>query len=79
MSIHQEIAFENGICDHLAANGWLYEASAAARYDRAHAVFLDDLLAWMQSTQPNAWDNLERTHGPAAGAVLADRLRGGAR
>ena len=24
MSVHKEISFETEICDHLAANGWLY-------------------------------------------------------
>jgi hypothetical protein len=24
MNVHKEIAFENDICAHLAANGWLY-------------------------------------------------------
>jgi hypothetical protein len=74
-AIHKEIAFEQGICGHLAAHGWLYEADAAARYDRARAVFPEDLVAWVQATQPEAWDSLAKSHGPAAGTVLADRLR----
>ena len=52
MSIHKELALEDGICAHLAAQGWLYEANAAARYDRASALFPDDLLAWVEATQP---------------------------
>ena len=75
MNLHQEIAFENGICDDLAAHGWLYEADAAARYDGAHALIPDDLVAWVQATQPNAWDSLAKAHGPAASTILADRLR----
>ena len=54
MSIHKEIAFEDGICTHLAAQGWLYEPDAASRYDRAHALFPEDLIAWAQATQPEA-------------------------
>jgi type I restriction enzyme R subunit len=73
--IHKEIAFEDGICAHLAAHGWLYDADAAARYDRARALFPEDLVAWVQATQPAAWDALAKSHGPAAGTVLADRLR----
>ncbi len=74
-AIHKEIAFEDGICAHLAAHGWLYEADAAARYDRTRALFPEDLVAWVQATQPAAWDALAKSHGPAAGTVLADRLR----
>ena len=75
MSIHKEIALEDGICAHLAAQGWLYEANAAARYDRASALFPEDLLAWVEATQPDAWVALQKAHGTAAGATLAQRLR----
>jgi len=75
MSIHKELAFEDGICGHLAAHGWLYETGAASRYDRARALFPEDLEAWVRQTQPEAWASLEKTQGPAAATVLADRLR----
>ena len=70
MSIHKEIALEDGICAHLAAQGWLYEANVAARYDRASALFPEDLLAWVEATQPEAWAALRKAHGAAAGATL---------
>ena len=60
MTLHREIAFENDICAHLAAHGWLYEETAAARYDRARALFPDDLIAWVQETQPEAWEACRR-------------------
>jgi hypothetical protein len=75
VSIHKEIALEDGICAHLAAQGWLYEANAAARYDRASALFPEDLLAWVGATQPDAWAALQKAHGAAAGATLVQRLR----
>ena len=55
MSIHKEIALEDGICAHLAAQGWLYEANAAARYDRASALFPEDLLAAPLWTSKALW------------------------
>jgi type I restriction enzyme R subunit len=73
--IHNELAFEDGICAHLAAHGWLYEPDAAGRYDRAHALFPEDLAAWLQHSQPDSWDSLTKTHGPATLTTLADRLR----
>ena len=75
MSLHKEIAFEEGICAYLAAHGWFYEPGAATHYDRAHALFPEDLIAWVQATQPEAWESLSKTHGPAASTTLADRLR----
>mgnify|MGYP001545018799 CR=1 FL=1 len=34
MTLHTEIHFENDVCDHLAAHGWLYAEGDAANYDR---------------------------------------------
>ncbi len=75
MSVHKEISFEDEICAHLAAHGWLYEPGAASTYDRARALFPSDLLAWIEATQPKAWETLKATHGAAAEGVLLDRVR----
>ncbi|HXU62081.1 MAG TPA: type I restriction endonuclease [Polyangia bacterium] len=75
MSVHKEIAFEDDICDHLAANGWLYVAGDAGRYDRARALFGADVLAWVQESQPKAWEALQKNHGTSAGETLLARLR----
>jgi type I restriction enzyme R subunit len=73
--LHREARLEEAICTHLAAHGWLYDPGAAARHDRARGLFPEDLLAWVQQTQPEAWEALTKAHGPAAAAALADRLR----
>lgn len=75
MSLHQEHKFEDGICDFLSAAGWLYERDSWSRYDRARAVFVDDLASWVRETQKPAWETLEAAHGPSAGTLIADRLR----
>lgn len=75
MSLHKEIEFENDICAHLSARGWLYAEGDHAAYDRARAVFSGDLMAWVQATQPSAWETLNKNHGAAAEAVLLDRIR----
>jgi type I restriction enzyme R subunit len=73
--LHKEINFENEICEHLAAHGWLYSQGDAAVYDRARAFFPEDVIAWVQATQPKAWDTLEMNHGAQAADVLLGRLR----
>jgi type I restriction enzyme, R subunit len=73
--LHKEINFEVEICDHLATNGWLYAPGDAATYDRARALFPADVLAWVQDTQPKAWDALQKNHGAQAADVLLGRLR----
>src|ERR1035437_6521181 len=75
MSLHKEINFETEICQHLAANGWLYAEGDAANYDRAHALFPADVLAWVQTAQPLAWEILVKNHGDKAGETLLARLR----
>jgi type I restriction enzyme, R subunit len=74
-SLHKEISFEDEICDHLAAHGWLYEPGDAVHYDRSHALFAPDLIAWVQAAQPPAWEALTKNHGAAAETVLLDRVR----
>ena len=45
MALHHEVHFEAEICQHLAANGWLYAEGHAAHFDRTHGLFPPDLLA----------------------------------
>ncbi len=75
MSLHKEISFETEICQHLAAHEWLYADGDAATYDRARALFPADVLAWVQATQPQAWETLTKNHGSKAGETLLTRVR----
>lgn len=74
-ALHKEIEFENDICSHLADNGWIYAEGDFAQYDRARAVFPSDVTAWVQATQPQAWESLSKNHGAAAEAVMLERIR----
>ena len=75
MSLHQEIHFENDLCEHLADQGWLYAEGDAQRYDRGLALFPADLVAWIKETQPDAWESLVGMHGTSAEQVMLGRLR----
>ncbi len=75
MSLHNEIEFERDICAHLGAHGWHYAEGDATGYDTPRAMFPADVLAWVQATQPKAWDALSKSHGTAAEPMLLDRLR----
>lgn len=74
-ALHKEIHFESAICTHLGQHGWLYAESDAEHYDRANGLFMPDLLAWVESTQPDTWQRLTKTHGPALAERLAERVR----
>ncbi|WP_085316776.1 type I restriction endonuclease subunit R [Derxia lacustris] len=75
MNLHQEHHFEAEICQHLAAHGWLHADGDAALCDRTHGLFLPDLLAWVEATQPDSFQRLTKTHGAALASVLAERVR----
>lgn len=75
MNLHKEISFEAEVCDHLAANGWLYAERDAVAYDRTRALFPADVVAWVQASQPSAWAALTKSHGAAAETTLLDRVR----
>ncbi|MGP5033031.1 type I restriction endonuclease subunit R [Glutamicibacter arilaitensis] len=52
MALHNEIEFENEICEHLVAHGWLYSPTDAG-YDRERALFPDDVFGWLEDTAPD--------------------------
>lgn len=74
-NLHQEHHFEYAICEHLSQHGWLYAEGDAAHYDRHNALFLPDLVAWVETTQPEAWQALSKNHGTNLHKVLAERIR----
>jgi type I restriction enzyme R subunit len=74
-SLHKELHFESAICEHLLANDWLYAEGDAVNYDKQNALYLPDLLAWLESTQPESLQRLNKTHGAATGKNLAERVR----
>jgi type I restriction enzyme, R subunit len=75
MTINKEVAFETEVCARLVANGWLHEPGDAPKYDRARALFPDDLVAWVKEAQPEAIETLVKNHGAKAEATLLDRVR----
>ncbi|HEX7859116.1 MAG TPA: type I restriction endonuclease [Verrucomicrobiae bacterium] len=75
MNLHKEISFESEICQHLGDHGWHYADDDARHFDRARAVFPLDSIAWVQESQPKAWETLSKNHGSKAADTLLDRLR----
>jgi type I restriction enzyme R subunit len=75
MNLHQEHHFEKEICERLAAHGWHYAEGDAQYYDRAHGLYLPDLLAWIEATQPESLERLSKAHGPAMAERVAERVR----
>lgn len=69
---HHEKPFENYVVDKLVAQGWLLGDTGG--YDKDHALYPEDLVAWLKATQPVKWDKLTALNGDKTTAVLMDRL-----
>lgn len=69
---HQEKHFEAYIVQQLASRGW--QVGDTAGYDQNHALYPDDLAAWVQATQPKRWEKLVAGNGDKATSTLMDRL-----
>lgn len=75
---HLESVLEKEIAEHLAANGWLYSPTDAG-YDRQLALFPEDVLAWLEDSQPAEFAKVVRpgdtdAQSKAAGDSILARL-----
>jgi type I restriction enzyme R subunit len=75
VSLHREIRFEEEICEYLGLHDWLYTPADGHEYDRERALYPDDVLAWVKTTNPDAWAALVKNHGSRADVTLLSRLR----
>ncbi len=71
--IHNEYQFEMDVCDYLASQGWIYSKDDKG-YDAERALFPEDLLGFIQDTQPKSWERLKSFHNGASQNTLLDRL-----
>lgn len=70
---HREIAFESAIEQRLLTAGG-YAKGDAAGFDAARALFPDEVLAFVQATQPKEWAALTQLLGDGAGTQVLDDL-----
>ena len=75
MSLHKEINFESDFCNHLATTAGCMRPATLQITTAREPIFPKDVLAWVQETQPKAWETLVKNHGTSAGETLLDRLR----
>ena len=57
----REKAFQDHIIEQLAASGWLVGESA--HYDKERALYPEDLIAYVQESQPEGWQKYCKTYG----------------
>ena len=47
-----EQAFEDAIVDHLGQSGWLTDTGSSAGWDKARALYVPDVLYWLETQYP---------------------------
>lgn len=66
MSITRESAFESNIESHLLGNGW--NSLTPTAFDRKSGIFGDEVIEFVQASQPKQWEQLVTRHGGEATA-----------
>ena len=65
---HKEDKMELSIVEHLANNGWLEGTSHD--YDKYLALYSEDLLSFIKTTQPQAYEKMAKREGDKTDEVL---------
>ena len=71
---HREKEFENYIVKKLHEQGWL--VGDTKHYDIEHALYPEDLMAWLTATQKAKWEKLEAMNGSNAATMEYDAWSG---
>ncbi|MBN2743970.1 MAG: type I restriction endonuclease subunit R [Marinilabiliaceae bacterium] len=73
MSITTEQTFESAIVDHFIQHGH-YTQGNAPDYSPELGMFKYDVIAFLQQSQPQAWEKITAVHGPEADNRVIQRL-----
>lgn len=75
-NVHTEKVFEGELCAAMEASGWrvLTHLKNATSYDRAQAIFAEDLLAYVQETQPTEWAKFKKWHNGQSEQMFVKRV-----
>lgn len=75
-NLHTERVFENELCAQLEAHGWSVKThpKQAASYSKEYAVLAEDLLAFVQETQPTEWAKFKKWHNGQSEQVFIKRV-----
>lgn len=72
MAAHHEVHLETYVVKKLVENGWVEGPNS--NYDPVRALYSEDVMSWIQSSQPEAWEKLSRLNGADVEKVTLDRL-----
>lgn len=70
--IHHECELERHMVEQLEAGGW--KVGHPSAYDKVRAVYPEDVVTWLRSSQEAAWKKLESLNGANTEKTVLDRL-----
>jgi type I restriction enzyme R subunit len=75
-NVHTERVFENELCAQLEAHGWSVKThpKQASTYSKEYAILAEDLLAFVQGTQPTEWAKFKKWHNGQSEQVFIKRV-----
>lgn len=75
-NVHTERVFENELCAQMEAQGWSVKThpKQATSYSKECAILVEDLLAFVQETQPAEWAKFKKWHNGQSEQVFVKRL-----
>ncbi len=72
MSKHKERQFQIEVVQHMISHG--YVEGEASGYDRELSIYPDDLISYIQSTQPQAYAKMQKREGAKTDEVLCKHI-----
>ena len=68
----KEVAFQNDIIKQMLAGGW--QLGEAAKYDRKNALYTEDALSYVKTTQAKAWEKYQQLYPTNPEQAFIDKL-----
>ena len=72
MAVHHEVHLESYVVKKLVENGWVEGSNS--HYDPVRALYPEDVVGWIKTSQPETWEKLVRLNGGDAEKAVLDRL-----
>lgn len=72
MSKHKERQFQVEIVQHLASHSWV--EGEVTGYDKELALYPDDIISYIKTTQPLAYEKMQKREGVKTDAVLCKHI-----
>ena len=69
---HQEKKLQQEIAEYLGDHGWLHSETSAG-YDKERALFPEDVLGWLEETDPDNYAKIVPPHGDEAARAKGER------